>query len=107
MITAKEAKALVENSDEAVNVFIQQNFANQIKQLATHGKHELFHMLGSNPVGLPFKADAKSERTVLTLTALGYNASISSDGMSYVPRGLADDDDNGPEYQNYGILVRW
>ena len=42
------------------------------------------------------------------LKALGYVVTWQGAyGESYVPRGLADDDGNGPKHINYGMTVGW
>jgi hypothetical protein len=41
------------------------------------------------------------------LKELGYRVEIKLDGDKYVPRGLADDNGNGPTIQNYGIQIGW
>ena len=42
-----------------------------------------------------------------TLKDQGYVVSIEQDGASYVPRGMADDEGDGPEYTNYGFHIGW
>lgn len=42
-----------------------------------------------------------------TTQSFDYNGTWESESESYVPRGLADDDGDGPSYTNYGIRITW
>ena len=51
--------------------------------------------------------DATQARIIARLHDFGLEASWYRDNDSYVPRGLADDDGQGPAYSNYGIQIGW
>ena len=53
------------------------------------------------------KITSVDQGVVETLKELGYVVSIEQDGASYVPRGMADDEGDGPEYTNYGFHIGW
>jgi hypothetical protein len=44
--------------------------------------------------------------TKLRAQPLNYMVDIKP-GAPYVPRGLANDDGEGPEYVNYSMIIRW
>lgn len=47
------------------------------------------------------------QKLVDALKSFGYSAKVEMHGDAYVPRGLADDDGNGPMHQNHVLVVRW
>lgn len=109
MITASEAKELYDQSGAEVAGFLKGSVEPIVIETARGGKRVGYVLLGSlgwydhldqvvTPVG---------KAAVEKLVALGYTAKIVKYGESYVPRGLADDDGNGPFYTNYGIQIEW
>lgn len=109
MITAKEAKELYDQSGAEVEQFLKNEVEKRVTDTAKSGKRQVFIHLGS------VKQFQYLDRTITPLQqavadklkTLGYRADIKLDGESYVPRGLADDDGNGPKITNYGIQVSW
>ena len=41
------------------------------------------------------------------LISLGYVVKLMKYGGTYIPRGLSDDNGDGPTYINYGLCVGW
>lgn len=109
MITAQQAKALYDESGAEVQAFLRYHVEKQIKDAASGGKRSVTIHLG----GLEYFHHLDQEITPLQkavvdqLKVLGYTAKIETYGDSYVPRGLADDDGNGPQHRNYGIIIGW
>jgi hypothetical protein len=109
MINAKEAKALYDKSDQEVADYLKNKVEPVVIKAATLGKRKVFILLGSTQ----FSSEMRDEITpvrrsvVEALEELGYVVSIAQDGESYVPRGLADDDGDGPLYTNYGFHIGW
>jgi hypothetical protein len=109
MITAKEAKELYDQSGQEVEDFLKFNVEKEVVKSAEGGKRQVFIHLGS------VKQFEYLDRTITPLQqavadklkTLGYRADIKLDGDKYVPRGLADDNGNGPTIQNYGIQISW
>lgn len=118
MITAAEARQLVETSaavvDKYVNAFEQQirqhcqqgtRFVRASQVLTTTADYEKF----SGSLG-PFdqlKETPLQSAVIKEFIKLGYGAKMEIYGDKYVPRGLADDDGHGPEHQNYSLTIRW
>jgi hypothetical protein len=120
VITAKEARGLVERSEAAVQNVLEKLDA-PIKAAAKSGAALL---VLSDVVGMPYdkiSIDAGPYDSVEVspfmkvliekLKALGYGATLEKLGNAYVPRGLAVDDVDGfqpgPLYQHYAIVIRW
>ena len=109
MITAQEAKQLYDESGHEVEQFLKQSVEQRVTYAAKGGKRQVFIDLGS------VKQFEYLDRTVTPLQqavadklkTLGYRVEIKLDGDKYVPRGLADDNGNGPTIQNYGIQISW
>lgn len=109
MITAKEAKQLYDESGAEVEQFLKQSVEQRVTYAAQGGKRQVFIDMGS------VKQFEYLDRTVTPLQkavvdklkTLGYRVEIKLDGDKYVPRGLADDNGNGPTIQNYGIQISW
>lgn len=108
MLSAKEAREIVESSDVEVLKSLKM-FDEQIRYAAAaQGKKEYFYHMDAAEMyrGLPLSKPL-AVSVVAKLKTLGYGADYTFYGDSYIPRGLADDDGSGPEYTNYGIVVRW
>lgn len=109
MITAKEAKELYDQSGAEVEQFLKNEVEKRVTDAAKGGKRFVFICLAT----LKFYEHAQDKLTPLNkavverLVELGYRARVVLDGEPYVPRGLADDDGNGPKHQNYGIQIGW
>ena len=111
MITADEAKTLYDQSGVEVDKYLQHKIEPEIKAAATSGNRTVFHFIGTRDIlTRPPRPDPLQTRIIEKLRALGYTVRwINSDCESYVPLGLADDDDDdeGPSYTNYGIRITW
>lgn len=108
MITAAEVKTLYDQSGVEVDKYLSQKIEPEIKAAATSGNRTVFHFIGSRDVFTHPRPDPLQTRIIEKLRALGYTVHwLDSEGESYVPRGLADDDGNGPSYTNYGIRITW
>lgn len=108
MITAAEAKTLYDQSGVEVDKYLHYKIEPEVKAAATSGKRTVFHFIGSRDVFTHPRPDPLQTRIIEKLRALGYTVQwLDSEGESYVPRGLADDDGNGPSYTNYGIRITW
>lgn len=109
MITAQEAKSLYIQSGAEVEQFLKNEVEKKVTDAAKGGKRFTFVFLDT--VG-PYetveqKLTPLNRAVVERLVELGYRARFTLDGDKYVPRGLADDDGNGPSHQNYGIQIGW
>ena len=109
MINAKEAKALYDKSGQEVADYLKHTVEKEVTKAATAGKRKVFILVGSTQFEFEMRVKITSvhQGVVEALKELGYVVSIGQDGESYVPRGLADDDGNGPEYTNYGFHIGW
>lgn len=76
MITAEEAKQLVEKSELSITKILKM-FDEQVQYIANKWENIYW-----------------------------YKVAYERYGEAYVPRGLADDDGNGP-HSNYGLIVSW
>jgi hypothetical protein len=109
MIDAKQAKQLYDESGAEVTDFLKHQVEKKVTDAAKGGKRFVFIYLDT--IG-PFdhvegKLTPLNRAVVEKLQELGYRARIVLDGERYVPRGLQDDDGNGPSHQNYGIQIGW
>lgn len=102
MITAKEAKEIYDKSGaEVANIMEKLNVEQAVKSAAEGGKRSTIVYLGD-------EIWWSTRRSVVTrLRELGYGAVIGLYGDKYVPRGLQDDNGEGPVHQNYGIHISW
>jgi hypothetical protein len=109
MINAKEAKALYDKSGHEVANFIKNKVEPVVIKAATDGKRKVFIQLGATQFEFEMRVKITSvnQGVVEALKELGYVVSIEQDGASYVPRGMADDEGDGPEYTNYGFHIGW
>ena len=109
MITAEQAKKLYDESGVAVDSYLNRTITPEIEKAAKAGKRTVFIDVGSEPHYRSIKAlqTPLHTSTMMKLTELGYKVSWGTDGASYVPRGLADDYGEGPEYINVGIHISW
>jgi hypothetical protein len=109
MITAKEAKELYDQSGQEVADYLKYTVEKEVVKAAEGGKRSTTIHLGSmgsfdhlDQIITPLQ-----KAVVAKLKELGYRAEIKLSGDWYVPRGLADDDGNGPKHINYGIVISW
>lgn len=108
MITAKEAKNNVTNSDVTLQNFLENNFAKQIRELSLVGVNKYKFHIGAQETWKTISTGGFERRVVCELRQLGFMAEYGFHGEKYVPPGLRDDHDgSGPEYRNYGYIVSW
>jgi len=109
MITAQQAKVLYDESGAEVQAFLAHSVEKQIKDAASSGKRTVIIHLGALEIlrHLDQEITPLQKAVVAQLKVLGYKAAIEMYGDRYVPRGLADDDGNGPQHRNYGIEIGW
>ena len=109
MLTATEAKKLYDESGAEVQNYLDTVVEPLVTDTAKKGQRschinidtiETFENLSTKITPLQYGVLKKLEE-------LGYRCSISLKGLPYVPRGLADDDGNGPKHTNYGFNIHW
>lgn len=106
MISAKEAKALYDASGkEAEQILL--TIEPKIIDASNRGERKVFIHLDASEVGCLVAPTALQTQIIDKLIALGYRVQFASHGESYVPRGLSDDDGNGPRYTNLGFIIQW
>jgi hypothetical protein len=113
MITRKQAKEKADSVGKIPDYIIKQ-IEHQIWNAAEDGKYEVFLYITDlwnsfNVHGGPTTPSKLQQNVIKFLTAAPNNFTVTfaPHGDSYVPRGLADDDNTGPEYINWGILVKF
>lgn len=109
MITAKEAKQLYDKSDAEAEQFLSTKVEPKVIEAATQGKRCTYVFIDATDPWKRIEGEITNvhRRVIDMLIDLGYVVTLCYYGDKYVPRGLADDAGNGPEYQNYGIRVCW
>jgi hypothetical protein len=110
MITAKQARDNVENSNTYLQVFFEKIdylIDTASKEGRTQVHLDIIGLCDCVKVGSHILPNAKQVRIMDELKSIGYNADLESWGDHYVPRGLQDDHGNGPNHVNLAILVRW
>lgn len=111
MITANEAVQLYDASGAEAEAYLATNFDKQVRICVEGGKRTYFHFIGSDEVR--FFDERKHISPLLSqvmdrLKGHGFNVKFVLDkSHQYVPRGLSDDDGNGPVHANYGIQISW
>lgn len=111
MITAAEAREIREHSSVRVQEILSQlepdiraSAEKGLSELACYSVRELWTSVEAYNGR---HATALQSRVMTELKELGYGVTFAPHGDQYVPRGLADDDGNGPSYQNWCIIIRW
>lgn len=107
MISAKEAFSLYEQSGANLKKFLDQDVEPKIKDAASRGLRKIFVDLGSCETWANPTIDVVHKSAFKELSSLGYTVSFGKDGVPYVPRGLSDDNGEGPRHINYGIHIGW
>lgn len=109
MITAKEALELYDASGAEVNLFLKHSVESEVIKAAKGEKRTVFiHLDALAPFDHLDQRTTPLQRAIVAkLISLGYRAKIRLDGAPYVPRGLADDDGDGPSHTNFGIEIGW
>ncbi len=107
MITAKEAKALYDQSGGVVQAFLRDKVEKPVKTAATAGKRTVFIHVDSQPTYRDVSPDPLQTAIITELIRLGYTAKYGTDGHTYVPRSLEDNTGDGPLHKNYGFIISW
>jgi hypothetical protein len=118
MITAADARKRAQMSNDAVDQFVEA-LGVKIEEAANKGLYEIkYHGNGQyDPTKdneicmesfMTFKVPQFWELVIAKLKShpLNYMAKIGH-SESYFPRGLANDDGEGPEYIDYYIVISW
>lgn len=107
ILTAQEAKKLYDESGAEVKKFLLTIEPHIIKE-AKAGKLNTFFLLGSD-VAYKIVTPTPLQSAIMTsLHNLGYRVQfVSKYGEAYKPRGLVDDDGDGPTHYNYGFSIYW
>jgi hypothetical protein len=106
MINAIQARELVAESGVEADAVLK-TLDPLITNAAKEGKRELFYFLDAERTSSNLPSTPLNKMVLSKLGTLGFSANMSWHGVSYVPRGLADDDGNGPQHKNFGYLIRW
>lgn len=112
MITAAEASQLVLESKTNVDLYIRQIEPN-VADLAKSGSRiYTCYVTGLWNAFDIWEANSQNftpiqKAVVAKLKSLGYVVVLGTDGAAYVPRGLQDDDGNGPEKINVCLIIKW
>jgi hypothetical protein len=107
MITAKEAKALYDESGAEAKALLK-TFEPKIIEAAKSGKRWIVITIGSSPTTKTPQPDSLQKRVMELLNELGYVSRwVAQYDDPYIPLGLVDDYDNGPMYINCGIHIGW
>jgi hypothetical protein len=110
MITAKEAKEIQLASEANIQKYLTKVEV-QIKECAELGLNRvaLYNegLYSSFPCGVPINTTPLQNRLITELQHVGFKAVFLKDGPSYIPKGLADDDGNGPIHNNWCVVVSW
>lgn len=107
MITAKDALELYEKSGAEVQSLLDQKIHPFVEDAATRGKRTCNVHIGSVELYRNMEPTATENAAVEKLKSMGYTVWIAKYGESYVPRGLQNDDGDGPKYRNYGFIIGW
>ena len=109
MINAKEAKELYDKSGQEIADYLKYKVEKEVVKAAEGGKRNTVIHLGSKGMfdHLDQIITPLQKAVVDKLKELGYRAEIKLYGDKYVPRGVADDDGDGPWHGNYGISISW
>ena len=113
MISASTCRQIVELSDATVDKILER-LSPKVEAAATAGKrtYSIYEEGLWEGVNVAFGASPKPTalqlRVIEKLKAHGFlSAKLCADGGKYIPRGLQSDDGDGPEYQNFCIVISW
>jgi hypothetical protein len=118
MISAKDARQRAQNSKESVLQFLEV-LGKKIEEAAAEGGFEYNYtgglandVVSTNQLSclayLPFEVPQFWALVMAALSAYpnSYQVKIAK-SEPYVPRGLMDDHDQGPEYVSYSMKITW
>lgn len=108
MITAIEAKALYDQSGVEVKQFLEHTVEPAVVKAAQEGKRTVFIHVGAEETWKNITPTAFETAVVNELGKLMYRVQFGKDtSHTYVPRGLANDNGEGPKHNNYGFTIAW
>lgn len=105
MITMQEAKDLYDKSGIEVTNYFDQIIDPRVREAAQSGKQFVDILVDSEETWRTLQMTPLQQRVVDRLKELGFSIQFGRFGDAYVPRGLADDDGNGPKHTNYGFHI--
>lgn len=105
-ITAKEARELTNKSEKAVQTALVPVY-DLIRTNAQKGETSCFWHLDTIEQSYHIPVESMTQAMIDTLHKHGFHCQVRTQGEAYVPRGLADDEGNGPKHINYGIAIYW
>lgn len=104
MITAKDAREIASQSDAWLQTELRK-LEPDIKKSAELNKSPCTIHLGSVATWEVLQPTNAQVRVIDALKKLGFTVKFEKYGASYVPRGLQDDDGNGPTHKNFGYII--
>lgn len=107
MITAQKAREMYEKSNARVVKYLDCEIEPLILKAVEGGKCQCMIHIGATPTYQTVQADPFQQKVMEELRKIGYKTKFGSYGDKYVPRGLADDEGNGPDHRNYGFEISW
>lgn len=108
MISATEARELYDASGKDVENWINCKVRTQVESSAKSGNWFVYIPIDSIESYAPLPNPTNLEQAVMSkLISLGYVVKLMKYGGTYIPRGLSDDNGDGPTYINYGLCVGW
>jgi hypothetical protein len=106
MINAADAKRIYDESGGEADALLTR-IEPRIVEAAKAGKRSIFWLVDAEEAWRSNAPTPLDNHVITKLTNLGYTVRFGRDGDAYVPRGLADDDGDGPKYINYGYTIGW
>lgn len=106
MITASEAKKIVEATGVAVEEFLTGAVEPRVRSEAEKGNSFCFILVDAARAGQRVAPDEFQTRVINRLAELGYKVSFGRHGDCYVPAAYVGEM-NAPSYTNYGYHINW
>lgn len=108
-ISARDAHARANQSEVAAQKWLKL-IEPLIIKAADANEFSIMHHLDTIDVSFGARLpdlEPKIKGAVSMLREMGYNVTYAVYGDRFVPRGLQDDDGNGPMYQSIGLKISW
>lgn len=105
MISAVEARALYDRVGEESKKLLN-DIDHRITKVAV-SRCTTFFLLDCEETFRHVEPTPVQARVMEELKELGFSVTFGKDGEPYVPRGLSDDNGNGPKHINYGFHIKW
>lgn len=107
MIDAKEARELYEQTGANVQEYLDNTIEPRVKEAIELGRTQCEVLVDAKETYRRIEPDTFDKQVITKLKALGYTVSFGFYGDTYVPRGLADDNGEGPVHRNVGFIIGW